>query len=62
MLTGYVEGLISAWVLGLFGLHSILIEWVQPFVSNDLTKSHYLHKSFLRADNILAIQLGGYNS
>jgi len=42
MLGGFVAGLITAWILSLFGVNTIIIEVMQQLVKNIiLTNSHY---------------------
>lgn len=41
MLSGFVNGLIAAWFLTLVNVNNMLIEVIQPFVSLELTDSHY---------------------
>lgn len=42
MIAGILVGLLSAWILSLFGFNTMLIEVLQPFFNNIvLTNSHY---------------------
>lgn len=41
MLSGFIGGLITAWILSWFGVNEMLIEVIQPMTSIILTNSHY---------------------
>lgn len=41
MIEGIIYGLIGAWFLSLFGVDTIFVETLQPFVNFTLTTSHY---------------------
>lgn len=41
MIDGIVYGLLSGWILCLFGIDDIFINGLQDFVSFELTKNHY---------------------
>nr|DAF45073.1 MAG TPA: hypothetical protein [Siphoviridae sp. ctCIv11] len=41
MIEGIIYGLIGAWFLSLFGVDTIFVEALQPFVNFTLTTSHY---------------------
>jgi len=42
MISGFVSGLIAAWILSWFHVNRMLIEVAQPFLSNvELTNAHY---------------------
>lgn len=42
MLGGIIDGLLTAWILSLFGVDDICIDVLQPFIKNiELTTNHY---------------------
>lgn len=41
MIEGIIYGLIGTWFLSLFGVDTIFVEALQPFVNFTLTTSHY---------------------